>query len=136
MNNSPQPSKSIQLILVVGLFAILLTIGVTRCAHAQMLTVKSTAILKGPSDEQDDLNVRFSETGLTPNASIQYQITGSAQCANGASGAVGANFSLPVNKRGIAGNTITVEEPGGCVGAPSYFNMQFCDVTNDLCVGF
>jgi hypothetical protein len=103
-------------------------------AHAQSLAVSSKVATTG--GDKNDLLVRFNETGLAPNQSVSYVITGNAACGSGPSNAVGTSFTLTATRNGGIKQSIYVEEPADCVGPARYSNMVFSDEPNALSVNF
>lgn len=104
-------------------------------AKAQSVAV-SSKVQTSSGGDNNDLLVRFNETGLAPNQSVSYVITGNAACGSGPSSAVGTAFTLTATRIGGIRQSIFVEEPADCVGTARYSNMLFCDQDDNLCVNF
>jgi hypothetical protein len=103
-------------------------------ANAQSLAVSSK--VSTSAGEKNDLYVHFNETGLAPNQSVSYVITGNAACGGGPTSAVGTSFTLTATRSGGIKQSVFVEEPADCVGPAHYANMLFCDQADNLLVNF
>jgi hypothetical protein len=101
---------------------------------AQSLAISSKLATSG--GEKNDLLVHFNETGLAPNQSVSYVISGNANCGSGPVSTVGTAFTLMATRNGGIKQSIYVEEPADCTGVAHYSNMQFCDQDYSLCVNF
>lgn len=138
---------------ILGVIALLAVLAPGRALAEARFTSTSGSILNtGP--DAGDLIVRFTESGLVPNAPVNYSLTGTNTatyaCLIGAHATPMApyttnitfEFTLPATSRGIVSQTVDFEEstPQETCGAGAriilyrveYNNVYINDGTNDV----